>query len=80
MIQRDGTFLGETVKRAVLVGLGGRARHWLSNCREHPDVELVGYVELADVSIKKAVEEWDIPAGAIYPSVGDVSSSKTVLW
>lgn len=63
------------MKKTILVGLGGRSRHWLANCREHPDVEIVGYVEMADASIKRAVEEWDIPAGEIHGSVAAAASA-----
>lgn len=57
------------MKKAILVGLGGRSRHWLANCREHPNVEIVGYVETAEASIVRAVDKWDVPAKQIHDSV-----------
>lgn len=63
------------MKKAVLVGLGGRSHHWLENCRQHPDVELVGYVETSDASIQRAVDEWDVQGETIYGSVADAASA-----
>ena len=42
--------------KAILVGLGGRSRHWQAACDEHPEVELVAYVEPSEENKKRAIE------------------------
>ena len=55
--------------KAILVGLGGRARHWQSACTAHPDVELVAYVEPNDTHKKRAIEERSVAENLIHDSL-----------
>jgi predicted dehydrogenase len=60
--------------KAILVGLGGRGRHWLKACREHPDVEVVAVVEPAMDNKKRAVDELDVPSDHLYDDLADAAS------
>ncbi|MBT7097929.1 Gfo/Idh/MocA family oxidoreductase, partial [Candidatus Poribacteria bacterium] len=55
--------------RGILVGLGGRARSWLQVCRRSDEAELVGYVEVSPERRAQAIEQWDIPADAVFDSL-----------
>ncbi|MEE2658918.1 MAG: Gfo/Idh/MocA family oxidoreductase [Candidatus Latescibacterota bacterium] len=61
--------------KAILVGLGGRGRHWLNACRVYPGVELVAYVEPAEANRTQAIEEFDVPAAQIYPSLSEAAAA-----
>ncbi|MCZ6631785.1 MAG: Gfo/Idh/MocA family oxidoreductase [bacterium] len=61
--------------KAILVGLGGRARHWQSACDKHPDVELVAYVEPFEASKKRAMEERGVPENLIFDSLQDAANA-----
>lgn len=52
--------------KAILVGLGGRSKHWQSACETHPDVELVACVEPSAENKQRAVVERGIPENRIY--------------
>jgi predicted dehydrogenase len=43
--------------RAIIVGLGGRGRGWLNDCRENPDVEVVACVEPGEENQRRAISE-----------------------
>jgi len=60
--------------RAILVGLGGRGRHWLQNCRKHPDVDLVAVVEPAEENKKRAVDELDVSGDQLFDSLSDAAA------
>jgi predicted dehydrogenase len=55
--------------KAILVGLGGRARHWQSACNAHPDVELVAYVEPNDTHKERAIAERGVAETLIHDSL-----------
>ncbi len=60
--------------KAILVGLGGRSRHWQAACEAHPEVELVAYVEPSEKNKKRAIEERGVPANLIFDDLGDAAS------
>ena len=60
--------------KAILVGLGGRARHWQAACDEHPEVELVAYVEPSEENKKRAIEERGVPEDLIFDDLSDAAS------
>jgi predicted dehydrogenase len=55
--------------KTILVGLGGRARHWQGACNDHPDVELVAYVEPNEENKKRAIEERSVSENLIHDSL-----------
>ena len=56
--------------RGIHVGLGGQGRHWVSVVRRHPElVEMVAFVEPAEVSAQAAVERAGVPRDRIYPTL-----------
>ncbi|HYF51920.1 MAG TPA: Gfo/Idh/MocA family oxidoreductase, partial [Planctomycetota bacterium] len=55
--------------KAIVVGLGGRGRHWVRVCRDFGSVELVAFVEPAANIKKLAVTELGIAENAIYGSL-----------
>lgn len=61
--------------KAILVGLGGRARHWQAACEQHPEVELVAYVEPSDENKARAIAERGVPADHIYDDLSDAAAA-----
>ncbi len=55
--------------KAIIVGLGGRGRGWLKDCREHPEVEVVACVEPFEKNRVRAVNELDVPESALFESL-----------
>ena len=58
--------------KGIITGLGGRATYWVGSVASHPDVELVGYVEVNDAVRQKAIEQHDLLAGAVF---GDLDAA-----
>ena len=61
--------------KAILVGLGGRARHWQAACDQHPEVEWVAYVEPSEQNKNRAIAERGVPADLIFDDLGDAAAS-----
>lgn len=61
--------------KAILVGLGGRGRHWLRDCRRHPDVEIVAYVEPAVQNREHVKREFGLSESQIFSDLSDVTRS-----
>ncbi len=61
--------------KAILVGLGGRARHWQAACEAHPDVELAAYVEPAEANRRRAIEERGVPEGLIHENLSEAAQA-----
>src|SRR5205814_1346948 len=59
--------------KAILVGLGSRAKSWLDVCRANPDVELAGFVE--PVADNVAAREWGVDASKIRNSLTEAIAS-----
>ena len=57
--------------KAILVGLGGRGRHWVRVCRDFGTVELVAYVEPAANIRKLAITELAIAENTIHASLAE---------
>lgn len=57
------------MKKAILTGLGGRGLHWLRAMRAHENVEIIGFVEPFEGSIKRAVNEHNVARDAIFPDL-----------
>ena len=58
--------------KAIIVGLGGRGRGWLRDCRQHPKVDIVAGVEPSPANKKRAIEELEIPPDQLY---GDLAAA-----
>ncbi|NOZ20522.1 MAG: Gfo/Idh/MocA family oxidoreductase [Planctomycetes bacterium] len=56
---------------AIVVGLGGRARSWVSVCGQSDAVDLVGYVEPVDEQREKAAADIDLPKDRLFPSLAE---------
>ena len=52
--------------KAILVGLGGRGRGWLKDCRKHPDVEVVACVEPGPANKEHALKELGVPKEILF--------------
>ncbi|MAF10033.1 hypothetical protein CMK11_06230 [Candidatus Poribacteria bacterium] len=61
--------------RGILVGLGGRARSWLQVCRRSGQADLVGYVEVSPERRAQAIEQWEIPADAVFDSLSAAAAA-----
>ncbi len=57
--------------KAILVGLGRQSRGWLRSCREHPDVELVGFVDTGEEARDRFLAEAAAPAEKVFASLGE---------
>lgn len=55
--------------RALVVGLGGRARSWVEVCRRNDAVELVGYVEPSAEQATRAVEGLGLDRSLVFAYV-----------
>ncbi len=58
--------------KGVLVGLGGHGKRWDGVCRDHDEVELVGYVGRSEASRVRAVREWGVDETQIYGDLTQV--------
>jgi predicted dehydrogenase len=58
--------------RAIIVGLGGRGRGWLKDCRENPDVHVVACVEPGAENRQRAISELGVAKEQLY---NDLSSA-----
>ena len=56
--------------RAIIVGLGGRGRGWLKDCRENPDVQVVACVEPGAENRQRAISERSLSQPAASASSG----------
>ena len=61
--------------KAILVGLGGRAHHWQSSCEEHPEVELVAFIETSEENRRRAIKERGVSEDLIFADLSDVPST-----
>jgi len=61
--------------KAILVGLGGRARHWQAACDKHPEVEFVAYIEPSEENKKRAIEERGVDENLIYADLSDAANA-----
>ena len=57
------------MKTCIITGLGNRAYFWYNQIKERNDIEAVAFVEPAEASCRRAVEQHDIAAERIYPSL-----------
>ena len=60
-----------TTMKAILTGLGGRGLYWLDNARNHPNVEVVAFVEPFQGSIDRAVNEHNVARDTIFSSLDE---------
>jgi len=60
---------------AIIVGLGGRARSWISTCGNNAEAELVGFVEPVEGSRKTYGEEYDIPEGQLFADLAGAAEA-----
>src|ERR1041385_5511476 len=58
--------------RAITVGLGGRGRGWLKDCRENSDVQVVACVEPGPDNRQRAISELGVAKEQLY---NDLSSA-----
>ncbi len=61
--------------KAILVGLGGRAHHWQSSCEEHPEVELVAFIEPSEENRRRAIKERGVSEDLIFSDLSDLPST-----
>ncbi len=61
--------------KAIITGLGGRGKFWLGECRKHPDVEIVAWVEPEPANRRQAIEELDVPATWIFDDLGEAAQA-----
>ena len=61
--------------KAILVGLGGRANHWQSACENHPEVELVAFIEPSEENRQRAIKQRGVSEDLIFSDLSDVPSS-----
>ena len=64
--------------KTILAGLGSHGRHWAGVCREHPDVEITGFVARTDKSRRRAAVEWGVPEDRLFPSLQAAIESVSV--
>ena len=57
--------------KAIIVGLGGRGRHWLKTCRAHSDVEVVACVEPFEKNRNLAVKDFEVSESILFESLND---------
>jgi predicted dehydrogenase len=55
--------------KGIVVGLGGRGRTWVNALRKHPDCAFVGGVEPLEANRVRAIEQFEIPASAVFPTL-----------
>ncbi len=70
---RTERFREASMKRAILVGLGGRAKHWWGECGRHPGVDVVACVEPVEANRKRAVEIFPVAPEMIYQSLEEAA-------
>ncbi|MYK40061.1 MAG: hypothetical protein F4049_07555, partial [Gemmatimonadetes bacterium] len=57
--------------KAILVGLGGRGRYWLDQCRKQRDVDVVACVEPSAQNRERAVAQCALAERFIYRDLGE---------
>ena len=57
--------------KAILVGLGGRGRYWLDQCRKQRDVDVVACVEPSAQNRARAVAQCALAERSIYRDLGE---------
>lgn len=57
--------------RAVVVGLGGRARAWVDSCRNSPEVELVACVEPVPEQRARKIEQYQLDPRTVFATLGE---------
>lgn len=57
--------------KGILVGVGGRGRHWIKVCRDFGGVELLAFVEPSAENRQRASSEFSIAADKFHNSLGD---------
>ena len=57
--------------KGIIIGLGGRARSWVSICGNNPDVELVGYVEPVAEQRASAAAQFNLPQDQLFASTSE---------
>lgn len=57
--------------KAIIVGLGGRGRGWLKDCRANSDVEVVACVEPFAPNKERAIKELGVPKEQLYDTLND---------
>jgi predicted dehydrogenase len=55
--------------RAIITGLGGRGLHWVKAAKQHPECEIVAYVEPFEPNRLRAIEKAEVPAEQIYETL-----------
>ncbi|MBM3457156.1 MAG: Gfo/Idh/MocA family oxidoreductase [Armatimonadetes bacterium] len=61
--------------RGIVVGLGGRARSWVTVCQRNPNVELVGFVEPVEDNRRAAQEQFALADSLLYTTLADALQS-----
>ncbi|MBI3831870.1 MAG: Gfo/Idh/MocA family oxidoreductase [Planctomycetes bacterium] len=62
--------------KAILVGLGGRAKSWFDTAKENSEVEFVGFVEPFKPNQERAVQQWGIAKAQIHPKLSDALAAE----
>jgi predicted dehydrogenase len=57
--------------KCILTGLGGRGLHWVAQVRKRDDIDIVAYVEPMEANRQRAIEQKQVPAERIFPSLDD---------
>lgn len=57
--------------RAILVGLGSRAKSWFDTLRQNPEIEFTAFVEPFKPNQDRAVAQWSVAREQIHPTLGD---------
>lgn len=61
--------------KAILVGLGKQCRGWYQECREHSDVELVGFAEINKEARNAFQKETEAAPSTVFASLQDAIDS-----
>ena len=60
--------------RAIVVGLGGRARSWIQVCGRNADVELAGYVEPIEAQRQAMIEGLGLDPESVFPNLAEAAA------
>ena len=55
--------------KAIIVGLGGRARSWIEVCHRNAEVEIVGYIEPVPEQCQRVADQYNIQSDQLFDSI-----------
>jgi predicted dehydrogenase len=61
--------------RAILVGLGGRGRHWLAACRGYDGVEVAAVVEPDETNRRRAIDDLDVVESLMFEDLAAAATA-----